>query len=171
MNDNAKLKEARSEVNEQVETLAAKDRMFKETTERLLEESPLERTRKLDEQNHLIERSKMVLDKVQTTYQTQGTYYEAQTDVGATLIKKLKREKEAMEEKVSMDIKRIRIIVRGWREPLHQRLEENVVAVWEVGTMVEATGRTPTIPRRCRKPKEVLEAEAISVKVLTTIFS
>ena len=145
--------------------------MFEQAKERLREKAALEKTKMLEERNQITKRSKVVLDKVQTTYQTQGTYYEAQTDVGATLIKKLKREKEAMEEKVSMDIKRIRIIVRGWREPLHQRLEENVVAVWEVGTMVEATGRTPTIPRRCRKPKEVLEAEAISVKVLTTIFS
>ena len=107
MNDNAKLKEARSEVNEQVETLAAKDRMFKETTERLLEESPLERTRKLDEQNHLIERSKMVLDKVQTTYQTKEMSYEAQAEAAATLIKQLKKEKETIAERVEMGIKRI----------------------------------------------------------------
>ena len=86
MNDNAKLKEARSEVNEQVETLAAKDRMFKETKERLQEEMALERTRMLDERNQLMERSKAVLDKVQTTYQTQVASYEAQANAATALI-------------------------------------------------------------------------------------
>ena len=43
---------------------------------------------------------------------------------------KLKKEKEAMAEKVEMDIRRIRIIIRGWRERLHKRLEENTAAIW-----------------------------------------
>ena len=111
-----KLKEARSEVKEKVEALAAQDRMFKETKERLQEEVALERTRMLDERNQLMERSKAVLDKVQTTYQTKEMSYEAQAEAAATLIKQLKKEKETIAERVEMGIKRIRMIVSGRRK-------------------------------------------------------
>ena len=84
----------------------------------------------LDERNQLIERSKAMMNKVQTTYQTQAASYETQADAATTLIMNLKKEYEAMAEKVDMDIKRIRIIIRGRRERLHQRLEENDAFLW-----------------------------------------
>ena len=126
-----RVKEARSEVKEQTETLALKDRVFEEAKERLREEAALERTKIMDEWNPLIERSKEVLDKLQTTYHIQVANYEAQANVAAVPIKKLKKEKEAMAEKAKMDIKRIRITFRGQREWLHQRFVENVAVVWE----------------------------------------
>ena len=44
------------------------------------------------------------------------------------LIGKLKKEKEAIAEKGEMGIRRIRLIIIGWRERLHKKLEENVAA-------------------------------------------
>ena len=61
-------------------------------------------------------RAKMVLDRVQTTYQTKLMEYEIQATATTDLIKQLKNEKEAIEDKVKMGIQRIRMIVGAWRD-------------------------------------------------------
>ena len=50
-----------------------------------------------------MERAKVVLDKVQTTYQNKLMEYEVQAIVVADLIKQLKNEKEAMKDKTELD--------------------------------------------------------------------
>ena len=54
-----------------------------------------------------VERSKMAVDKVETTYQTKLMEYEIQVTATAKLIKNLENKKEATEDKVKMGIKRI----------------------------------------------------------------
>ena len=67
-----------------------------------------------------VERSKMAVDKVETTYQTKLMEYEIQVKAAANLIKQLKTEKEAIDVKVQMGIERIRMIVRAWRDRTKQ---------------------------------------------------
>ena len=74
--------------------------------------------------------STVVLHKVQANYQTQVANYETQVTATATLIGKLKKEKDPIEEKSEMSIRRIWLIIRGWWERLHQKFEENVAAIW-----------------------------------------
>ena len=77
----------------------------------------------LEEHNQSIERSRAVMHKVQTTYQMQVANYELQATAATILIRKLKKEKEALAEKADMDI---RIIITGW----HKILQENAAVIW-----------------------------------------
>ena len=60
----------------------------------------------------------------------QAANYETQAVAASTLIRKLKKEKEAIAEKGEMGIRRIRLIIIGRREQLHKKLEENVAVIW-----------------------------------------
>ena len=60
--------------------------MFEQAKERLREKAALEKTKMLEERNQITKRSKVVLDKVQTTYQTQVASYEAQANAATALI-------------------------------------------------------------------------------------
>ena len=104
------------EVKEKTEALMMQERVFEETTAKILQDAAKERLKMLTEHNQIIEWSKEVLNKVQTTYQTQAMNYEVQAIVIAKLSKQLKQEKQATEERVKMGINRIRIIVRGRQE-------------------------------------------------------
>ena len=54
-----------------------------------------------------VEWAKMALDIVQTTYQTQLVSYEVQAQATATLIKKLKEDKQVAEDKTKLGVGRI----------------------------------------------------------------
>ena len=62
------------------------------------------------------EHATMALNKVQTTYQTQFMHYKSQEAATASLIKQLKDEKQAAENKSKMGLGRIRDLVRTWRD-------------------------------------------------------
>ena len=56
------------------------------------------------------------LNKVQKTYQTQLMHYKSQEAVTTSLIKKLKEERQAAEDKSKMGLGQIRDIVRAWKD-------------------------------------------------------
>ena len=56
--------------------------------------------------------------------------YEVQATVAATLIKHLKKEKEATEDQVKMGIKHIWMIVGVWRDRMKTKIDDCSVAVW-----------------------------------------
>ena len=76
------------------------------------------------------ERAKMALNKVQTTYQTQLLEYREQAQAIAILIKKLKEETQAVEDKSKMGLNRIRDIVLTWKERTKRMIEESLVQWW-----------------------------------------
>ena len=92
-----KLKEARSEVKDKTKALVEQEKIFQETKERMNREAALDMARMLAESHRIMDRSKAILDKVQANYQTQVANYETQATVVATLIGKLKKEKEVVE--------------------------------------------------------------------------
>ena len=88
-----KLKEARMELKEKMGALTDQGQMMAETTAKVLEEASKE-IMELTSQNYQeVERSKMVLDKVQTTYQTKLMEYEVQATAAENLINQLKNKK------------------------------------------------------------------------------
>ena len=56
--------------------------------------------------------------------------YEMQATTTANLIKQLKKEKEAIEDKVKMGIKRIWMIVGAWRDQTKTRIVHYSATVW-----------------------------------------
>ena len=85
--------------------------MMVETT-KVLEEAAKERMELILQHYQEVEWSKMILDKVQTTYQTKLLEYKAQAKAVTDFIKQLKNQKEANET----GIKRIRMIITTRRE-------------------------------------------------------
>ena len=71
-----------------------------------------------------------MLDKVQTTYQTRIMDYEVQALTVATQIKQLKKEKEAVEEKIKMGINRIQMIVGAWKDRMKIKIDDCSAVVW-----------------------------------------
>ena len=115
-----KLKEAGTKLKEKSEALTKQGRMMAETTTKVLEEAAKERVELMSQHYKEVERSKVLLDRVQKTYQTKLMEYEIQVKAAANLIKQLKTEKEAIDVKVQMGIERIRMIVRAWRDRTKQ---------------------------------------------------
>ena len=105
-------------------------RLMAEITTKLLEEAAKERMDLLLEHNQVVARSKVILDKVQTTYQTRIMDYEVQATTMTMLIKQLKKEKEATEDKVKMGIKRIWMIIEGRREWMRSEVKDRSATVW-----------------------------------------
>ena len=64
------------DVMDKKEALIEWEKILQKTKERMKREVALYMARMIDERHQLIERSKVVLDKVQTMYQTQATNYE-----------------------------------------------------------------------------------------------
>ena len=77
----------------------------------MLTDAAKEGSKWLDIQNQIIERSRKTLERVQTTYQTKFRDYEEQEVATTSLIKQMKKDKEATEDKVKMGIQRIRFII------------------------------------------------------------
>ena len=117
-------------MKENTEALVDQGRMMVEATTKVLEEASKERMELVSQHYQEVERSKMVLDRVQTTYQTKLMEYEVQATTTTNLIKQLKKEKEAMEDKVKMGIKRIWIIIRAWRDQIKIKIDDCSTVVW-----------------------------------------
>ena len=101
--------------------------------------------------NEAVQQAKMVLDRLQTTYQTQFMEYEVQAKAAAELIKQLKNAKEVTKDQMKLGIKRIRMIVEAWRDR-----EDKDQRLFIVGMewMVPISGGTPDTPGRCGKPEK-----------------
>ena len=114
-----KLKEAPTKLKEKTEALTTQERLL-ETTQ-WLSNATKERSELLDEQNRIVERSMVVLGKVQKTYQTRTMDYEVQAMTTTTLIQRLKKEKEVTKDKVKMSINHIQMIIGGTRERMREQ--------------------------------------------------
>ena len=95
-------------MKEKTEMLIDHEKMMAEMTMKLLEGATKERMELISQHYQELERSKLVLDSVQTTYRTQLMEYEVQAKATTNLIKQLKNEKEATQDKTKLGIKRIR---------------------------------------------------------------
>ena len=95
-----------------------------------LEEVAMDRMELSGQHYEEIERAKMALNKVQTTYQTQLLEYERQVQATAGLIKKLKEERQVAEDKSKMGLNWIREIVLTWKEQTKTMIEENSIEWW-----------------------------------------
>ena len=74
-----------------------------------------------------MERAKMALNRVQTTYQKQLMQYQGQDEATAILLKQLKDGKWVVEEKSKMGLDHIRDIVMTWRDRTKKLVEESSV--------------------------------------------
>ena len=101
-----KLHELREELNRTATALAEERTKGVEAAKWLAEaaKEQMELTRQHHEE---MERAKMALNKVQTTYQTQLMHYQGQAEATTCLIKQLKDEKQAAEDKSKMGLGRI----------------------------------------------------------------
>ena len=72
----------------------------------------------------------MALNRVQTTYQTQLLEYEVQAQATAGLLKKLKEENQAPEDKSKMGLGWIRAIVLAWKERTKSMIGERSLQWW-----------------------------------------
>ena len=87
------MKEVCAELKEKMEALTTQEKLLEKRTVQLLTEAAKERSELLNSQNEIIEQSWLVLEKVQTTYQTRISDYEVQPTGAVTLIKQLKKDK------------------------------------------------------------------------------
>ena len=76
------------------------------------------------------ERATMTLQRVQTTYQNQLLHYKEHEAVTTKLIKQLKDDRQAAEDKSKMGLERIRFIVQAWRNKIKRLIEDNSVQWW-----------------------------------------
>ena len=72
----------------------------------------------------------MALNKVQTTYQTQLLQYQGEAQATTCLIKKLKEERQAAEDKSKMGLNQIRDIALTWRDRMKRLIKESLVQWW-----------------------------------------
>ena len=101
-----KLKEVCTELTRKAEALA---------TAKMLEEMAKEKMELNKKHYELVERAKLVLDKLQTTYQHKVIEYEGQSQVTAAVIQRLKNEKQATEDSAKLGVERIRTMMTAWR--------------------------------------------------------
>ena len=81
----------------------------------MLEEAAREKMELNKKHYEEVERAKMVLDKLQTTYQHQVIEYEGQAHAAAAVIQRLKNEKQATEDSAKLGVERIKSMMMAWR--------------------------------------------------------
>ena len=96
-----KLKEVRTELSKKTETMAEEQTRVVATA-KMLEDVAQERMESTKKHYYEVERAKMVLDKLQTIYQTKLLEYEVQAQDTTTILKKLKDEKQASENSTKL---------------------------------------------------------------------
>ena len=123
------LKEAQTELAKKTKVLTEEKTKVMATT-KLLEETAkekLELNRKHYEDAKLV---KLVLNKLQTTYQHQVIEYERQAQSTAVVIQRLKSEKQVAEENVKLRMEWIRSVMAAWRNRTKTRIEDFLVELW-----------------------------------------
>ena len=101
------MKEVRTELAKKMETLVDEQKMMVASMAKRLDEAATKRMELIVKHHEEVEQAKTVLDKVQMTYQTKLMEYEVLATAVADLIKQLKNEKEATEDKTKLSIKTI----------------------------------------------------------------
>ena len=124
-----KIRELRNEVCSTTDALAGERTKAVEAA-KMLEEVARERMELTLQHHEETERATMALNKVQTTYQAQLIHYHGQAEVTARLIKQLKDERQAVEDKSKMGLGRIWDIVLAWRDRTKMLVEESSIQWW-----------------------------------------
>ena len=117
-------------LKEKSEALTDQGKVMVEMTKKVMEEAAKERAELRSKHYEEVQRAKTVLDRLQTTYQTQFMEYEVQAKAVADLILQLKNEKEATEDKKKLFIKRIRMIIEAWRYQTKTKMDDCASLVW-----------------------------------------
>ena len=121
------MAELRQEVH-RAETALAEERAERTT---LLEEAAQERMELHKQHYEEKERATMVLQRLQNTYQNQLSHYREQEANTVTLIKQLKEERQAAEDKSKMGLERIQFIVQAWRNKTKRLIDESSTQWWD----------------------------------------
>ena len=108
-----KLKEVRTELTRKGEALA--EEQTKAATANMFEEVANEKMELNKKHYEEVECAKLVLDKIQTTYQHQVIEYEGQAHAAAAVIQRLKNEKQATEDSAKLGVERIKSMMMAWR--------------------------------------------------------
>jgi hypothetical protein len=120
------MAELRQEVDRATTALAEE----RAESSRLLEEAANDRM-ELHKQNHEDkERATMVLQRLQRTYQNQLSHYREQEADTVRIIKQLKEERQAAENKSQMGAERIQCILRSWLTKTKSLIDDNSVRWW-----------------------------------------
>ena len=127
-----KLKEVRTELAKKTETLTEEQTRVVATA-KMLEDVAQERMESTKKHYYEVERAKMVLDKLQTTYQHQVIEYEGQEQAVAAVIQKLRNERQVAEDIAKFGVEWIRSMVTAWRNQ----------------TKIAASDNTANTPRGC----------------------
>ena len=123
------LKEVWTELARKTETLA-EEQTRAITTTKMLEEAAREKMELNKKHYEEVERAKMVLDKLQTTYQNQVLEYEALAQVATALIQKLKNEKQVVEDSTKLGVERIKNMVTAWRNRIKANIDDYSMEMW-----------------------------------------
>ena len=124
-----KMRELRDEVN-RTTTALAEERTKGVEAAKMLAEAAKDRMELTRQHHEEMERAKMALNRVQTTYQTQLMQYQGQAEATTILIKQLKDEKQAAEDKSKMELGRIRDIVLTWRDRTKTKIDDCSATMW-----------------------------------------
>ena len=124
------LREVRAELKDKSEALTEQGQLMAETMTKVLEEAVKERMELVSQHYQEVERLKMMLDKVQTNYQTKIMAYQEQQAATTTLIQQLKKDKDATEDTGKMGIKCIRIIIGAQLEQMKEKMRECSAEIW-----------------------------------------
>ena len=119
------------ELAKKTETLAKEQKLTVASMVKILEEAATEWTELTKKHYEEVEQAKMVLDKVQTTYQTKLQDYEVQAKVTTTLMKKLKGEKQATKDGTKLGVERIQMMVSPWKD---RTKTIYIIVQWQCGT-------------------------------------
>ena len=126
-----KLKEVRTELTRKGEALA--EEQTKAATANMFEEVANEKMELNKKHYEEVECAKLVLDKIQTTYQHQVIEYEGQEQAVAAVIQKLRNERQVAEDIAKFGVEWIRSMVTAWRNQ----------------TKIAASDNTANTPRGC----------------------
>ena len=113
-----KLKEVWTELKDKMEALRDQGKMMVDMTTKVMEEAAKERMEVTSQNYPEMERSKVVFDRVQTTYQTKLRVYEVAITAIVDLIK------------TKLGINRIQMIVAAWRGRTKTKIDDCSATMW-----------------------------------------
>ena len=123
------MRELQDEVNRTSAALA-EERTKGVEAAKMLAEAAKDRMELTLQHHEETERAKMALNKVQT----QLMHYQGQAEATTRLIKQLKDENQAAEDKSKMGLGRIRDIVLTWGNRMKRLVEESSIQWWSKWT-------------------------------------
>ena len=124
-----KLKDVRTKLARKTEALA-EEHTKAVATAKMLEEATREKLEPNKKHYEEVERAKLVLNKLQTTYQHQVIEYERQAQSTAVVIQRLKSEKQVVEDSTKLGVERIRSMMAAWRNWTRTSIDDCSAELW-----------------------------------------